>query len=374
MLDMGFIPDIERICNLLSPARQTLFFSATMPPEIEKLTHKFLNAPERISVERKSMAASTIEQRLKATDPEPKAKRAALRELMRGEDVKNAIIFCNRKRDVGTVFRSLKKHGFNAGELHGDMDQRQRTLTLEGFRSGDITFLVASDVAARGLDIPAVSHVFNYDVPTHAEDYVHRIGRTGRAGREGYAATLVTKKETPALQDIEKLIGGPIEWLDAPPADIAEAQQERGRKRSGRQRSRKTPARVEDAVAGAPKAAPPDAEDAEAGVETPRPSRRRGRRGGRRHKAEAEALPAAGPAAGEQDGSRARGGGRDRRDQANGAGERKAAVPAQKRRKGATEDDLETADAQASDSTAFGMSDQVPAFLKRPIRRASSED
>jgi len=291
---MGFIPDIERICNLLSPARQTLFFSATMPPEIQKLTHKFLNAPEQVSVDRKSMAASTIKQRLKATDPEPKAKRAALRELMREEDVKNAIIFCNRKRDVGTVYRSLKKHGFNAGELHGDMDQRARTLTLDAFRSGDITFLVASDVAARGLDIPEVSHVFNFDVPTHAEDYVHRIGRTGRAGREGYAATLVTKKETPALKDIETLIGGKIEWLGDKPEAEGDEDEGKKRKRGGRKRSGRKPARA-DAAAQSGDAQPEKSEDQPKSEEVAKPEgeqagsgRRRGRRGGRRQQPEAQ--------------------------------------------------------------------------------------
>ncbi len=366
MLDMGFIPDIERICNLLSPARQTLFFSATMPPEIQKLTHKFLNAPEQVSVDRKSMAASTIKQRLKATDPEPKAKRAALRELMREEDVKNAIIFCNRKRDVGTVFRSLKKHGFNAGELHGDMDQRARTLTLDAFRSGDITFLVASDVAARGLDIPEVSHVFNFDVPTHAEDYVHRIGRTGRAGREGYAATLVTKKETPALKDIEALIGGKIEWLGDKPEADGDSDEDEGkkRKRGGRKRSGRKPARAEPATpSGETQQAKPEDEEKAGDAAKPKDEgeqagsgRRRGRRGGRRQQ-QSEAQPAktAQAKTPEYGGS----------ETANGG-----AKPVANRRKSGRKREL--AEADASDSTAFGMSDQVPAFLMRPIRRSSS--
>ncbi len=364
MLDMGFIPDVERICGLLSPARQTLFFSATMPPEIEKLTHKFLNAPEQVSVDSKSMAASTIQQRLKAISPEPKAKRAALRDLMREEDVKNAIIFCNRKRDVGTVYRSLKKHGFNAGELHGDMDQRQRTLTLDGFRNGDITFLVASDVAARGLDIPEVSHVFNYDVPTHAEDYIHRIGRTGRAGREGYAATLVTDKEMPALREIEKLLGGQVEWLGERPSGGEDEDAGRGRRRSGSGRRRGGKAarggEAEDRQVQQPK---PDARaKADESDGDGKGGRQRGRRAGRRQKSEAAPeQPAADTA--------------PTRDQAHkDAGNNGADEQQQKPRKRGRKRELEAADADASGSTAFGMSDQVPAFLKRPIRRAATED
>ncbi len=365
MLDMGFIPDVERICSLLSPARQTLFFSATMPPEIEKLTHKFLNAPEQVSVDSTSMAASTIKQRLQRTDPEPKAKRAALRELMREEDVKNAIIFCNRKRDVGTVFRSLKKHGFNAGELHGDMDQRARTLTLDAFRNGDITFLVASDVAARGLDIPEVSHVFNYDVPTHAEDYIHRIGRTGRAGRDGYAATLVTAKEAPAIRDIEKLVGGQIEWLgDNPEADGDSDEDEgRKRKRGGRKRSGRKSARA-DAPAHSAETQQAKSKDQPTKDEAPTPDgeqagsgRRRGRRGGRRQQpSEAQSAKTQQTETPEYGGP----------ETANGG-----AKSSPNRRKSGRKQEL--AEADAGDSTAFGMSDQVPAFLKRPIRRASSD-
>ena len=206
MLDMGFIPDIERICKVLPFTRQTLFFSATMPPEIQRLADNFLHTPERIEVSPPATAATTIVQRLKKTSDLPADKREALRGLIRDHEIKNAIIFCNRKKDVGIVFRSLQRHGFNAGALHGDMDQRQRTATLDAFRSGEIPILVASDVAARGLDIPEVSHVFNYDVPVHPEDYVHRIGRTGRAGREGHAAMLVTPKDHKALKAIHAML------------------------------------------------------------------------------------------------------------------------------------------------------------------------
>ena len=194
MLDMGFIPDIERIVKLVPFTRQTLFFSATMPPEIQKLADAFLHNPVKVEVSRSASTVATITQRLVATGREAHEKRDTLRELIRNAaDLRNAIVFCNRKRDVAILHRSLEKHGFNAAALHGDMDQRARMAALEGFRNGETTLLVASDVAARGLDIPAVSHVFNYDVPHHAEDYVHRIGRTGRAGRAGASFTLVAR-------------------------------------------------------------------------------------------------------------------------------------------------------------------------------------
>jgi superfamily II DNA/RNA helicase len=218
MLDMGFIPDIERICKLLPFTRQTLFFSATMPPEIQRLADRFLHNPERVEVAPQATAAATIMQRLKKAPDDPAGKREALRALMREIDVKNAIIFCNRKKDVGIVYRSLQRHGFSVGALHGDLDQHQRTATLDAFRNGTIAFLAASDVAARGLDIPDVSHIFNYDVPIHPEDYIHRIGRTGRAGREGFAAMLVTPKDIKALKAIEKMLKQEIPWIDGAPS------------------------------------------------------------------------------------------------------------------------------------------------------------
>src|SRR5688572_19252677 len=230
MLDMGFIPDIEKICKLLPVTRQTLFFSATMPPEIQRLTHQFLHNPARIEVAPPSTTAESIEQRLVKAPADFTAKRAALRDLLRSFDnIKNAIIFANRKTTVGIIETSLKRHGFNASALHGDMDQRARLKTLEAFRGGEITFLIASDVAARGLDIPDVSHIFNFDVPVHPEDYVHRIGRTGRAGREGHAFMMVTPHEMKALKAIEQLIRKDIEWTgEAPTAsDIVEAPKNR---------------------------------------------------------------------------------------------------------------------------------------------------
>jgi superfamily II DNA/RNA helicase len=210
MLDMGFIPDVERICKLIPFTRQTLFYSATMPPEIQRLTEQFLHNPVRVEVSRPATTANNITQEIIRIPSNDWAKREALRMLVRDNPVKNAIVFCNRKRDVDVVAKSLQKHGFSAAALHGDLDQSVRTKTLEAFKSGEVRLLVASDVAARGLDIPAVSHIFNFDVPFHADDYVHRIGRTGRAGRSGHAYMLATGRDTKAIEAIEKLIGNVI--------------------------------------------------------------------------------------------------------------------------------------------------------------------
>ncbi len=232
MLDMGFIPDIEKICKLLPPRRQTLFFSATMPPEITRLVSQFLKDPVRIEVAPPATAAKTITQRfLFCPNGEDWAKRETLRELIASQTVKNAIIFCNRKVEVAVLHKSLVKHGFNAGALHGDMDQKNRTETLDKFRSGELMLLAASDVAARGLDIPDVSHIFNFDLPWQPDDYVHRIGRTGRAGKEGISLSLVTTEELKSLKDIEKMLGEPVVWIgDAPSAeDYAEAGKKRRR-------------------------------------------------------------------------------------------------------------------------------------------------
>jgi len=235
MLDMGFIPDIERICKLIPFTRQTLFFSATMPPEIQRLTETFLQNPARIEVAPTSSTAENVAQFLKATDSKDYEKRATLRELLEeAEDLKNAIVFCNRKRDVTTLFRSLERHEYNVGALHGDMDQRTRMMMLDNFRKGNIKLLVASDVAARGLDIPEVSHVFNFDVPINAEDYVHRIGRTGRAGRSGTAYTLVTGEDQKNLSAIENLIKKSIDWLGDPIDFEAAAQERKARRKTGK--------------------------------------------------------------------------------------------------------------------------------------------
>jgi len=236
MLDMGFIPDIERICKLLPSKRQTLFFSATMPPEITRLVNQFLKDPVRIEVAKPATTAKTITQRFRFVGGgEDWVKRDELRQLIRSQTIKNAIIFCNRKRDVAILLKSLLKHGFNAGALHGDMDQKSRMETLDRFRSGEITLLAASDVAARGLDIPDVSHVFNYDLPWQADDYVHRIGRTGRAGREGTAFSLIGYDDLKVLKDIEKASGITLDWLGEVPSeqDYADAMSRKRRRGRG---------------------------------------------------------------------------------------------------------------------------------------------
>jgi superfamily II DNA/RNA helicase len=223
MLDMGFIPDIERIFSLTPFTRQTFFYSATMAPEIERITNAFLSNPARIEVARQATTSETIEQALVSFTPSRRdrafaEKRAMLRAIItaEGEACRNAIIFCNRKIDVDVVAKSLKAHGFDAAPIHGDLDQSVRTRTLDAFRDGSLRLLVASDVAARGLDIPAVSHVFNFDVPSHSEDYVHRIGRTGRAGRLGKAVTIATPADDKYLSGIESLIKKPIPRVAAP--------------------------------------------------------------------------------------------------------------------------------------------------------------
>jgi superfamily II DNA/RNA helicase len=216
MLDMGFIPDIERICKLVPFTRQTLFFTATMPPEIRRITEQFLHNPVRVEVSKPATTVAATTQLLAKSGREAHDKRDTLRRLIRSaEGLKNAIIFCNRKRDVATLYRSLLRHGFSVLALHGDMDQPARTAALEAFRKNEVTLLVASDVAARGLDIPEVSHIYNFDVPVHPDDYVHRIGRTGRAGRSGTAITIVAgSNDAKAVAAIEKLIGTSIPFMD----------------------------------------------------------------------------------------------------------------------------------------------------------------
>ncbi len=254
MLDMGFIPDIEKIVKLLPFTRQTLFFSATMPPVIQKLVRDYLHNPERIEVAKASTTASTITQKFKfVSQNTPAMKRDALRELIKTDNVKNAIIFCNRKRDVGILQRSLAKHDFNSGALHGDMDQHSRMETLDAFKNDKIKLLCASDVAARGLDIPNVSHVFNFDIPRHAEDYVHRIGRTGRAGNTGTAISLITSADREDLATIFELckITDPA-WIDGEP-DAASSERSgrnkrerssaRGREKNPKRSSKSEPAR-----------------------------------------------------------------------------------------------------------------------------------
>lgn len=211
MLDMGFVPDVDKIVNKIPPLRQTLMFSATMPKEIKKLANQFLSNPKEVSVDPPSATADTIIQQMVKLNS--KQKRETLRCILVGKKVKNALIFCNRKKDVGIVHQSLIRHGFKAGALHGDMDQFSRTETLDKFKDDEIEYLVCSDVAARGLDIPAMSHVINFDVPLHNEDYVHRIGRTGRAGRQGHAITFVTDDDDKYIHAVQILAKGTIQEI-----------------------------------------------------------------------------------------------------------------------------------------------------------------
>jgi superfamily II DNA/RNA helicase len=245
MLDMGFIPDIERIVAMLPRTRQTLFFSATMAPEIRRLADAFLQNPKEITVSKPASVATTITAGLALVAQHDK--REALRRLIRSEDVQNALIFCNRKRDVDILLKSLVKHHFDAGALHGDLAQSVRFSTLEKFKANEIRLLVCSDVAARGIDIGGLSHVFNFDVPHHAEDYVHRIGRTGRAGRDGKAFTIAAPEDRLAVEAIEKLIAAPIPRIEIPGLDAVEWAEDDGRRGRGRGRSKpaaKAPARA----------------------------------------------------------------------------------------------------------------------------------
>ncbi len=274
MLDMGFIPDIERIVKMVPFTRQTLFFSATMPTEIKGLADKFLQNPVKVAVDAKVTTAETVTQRLVSAPKKDFEKREVLRGLIDGaKDMKNAIIFCNRKKDVATTFRSLEKRDYSVGALHGDMDQRSRTNMLASFREGEIAILVASDVAARGLDIPNVSHVFNFDVPIHAEDYIHRVGRTGRAGREGDAITIVTSSDKRYLDAIEKLIGKSIEWLGKNESAAAKSDDapkpKRARKKPATKAKSEAPVEIVEATS------PQEIEEAAPARRTSRPGRRK---------------------------------------------------------------------------------------------------
>ena len=368
MLDMGFIPDIEKICKLLPPRRQTLFFSATMPSEIQRLVDSFLKDPVRIEVTRPASVVGTITQLFRyCPSTEDWEKREVLRDLIRSEKVKNAIIFCNRKRDVAILLKSLQKHGFNAGALHGDMDQSSRTATLDAFREGRITLLAASDVAARGLDIPDVSHIFNFDVPWQSDDYVHRIGRTGRAGKEGRSLTLVTPDDIKQLKDIEKMLGAAVSWLGDPPSaeDIASGSRRRGRGRRGgsrgaspeprearppRQGARRRPEqRPEQSNGAQPHANGSGSHAPQAALPTPqeRPRQERGERRPRsdRPQRSAERQP------------------RQAKEAQAAKPQRQPWEPREPRRQPRRE-------AGDGASTPVGLGDHVPAFLRKPSRSA----
>jgi len=276
MLDMGFIPDVERIVAMIPKIRQTLMFSATMPPEIRRLADAFLMNPKEISASPPASPAAMVTQALVTVAPTDK--REALCRLIRSEDVKNALIFCNRKRDVDLLHRALVRSGFSAAALHGDMAQAVRVATLDRFKRGEVTLLVASDVAARGLDIIALSHVFNYDVPIHAEDYIHRIGRTGRAGREGRAFTLATPEDRKYVDAIVRMLGKDIPRVEiadmaAPAPAEAEAEPRRSRRaapqRPAAAKSRRPRSGRRTAEAAAPAAERPPA--SERAAERPAP-------------------------------------------------------------------------------------------------------
>ncbi|MBN9024270.1 MAG: DEAD/DEAH box helicase [Rhizobiales bacterium] len=335
MLDMGFIPDIERIAKLIPFTRQTLFFSATMPSEIQRLADTFLSNPVRIEVAKPATTAKTVTQRFVHTGRESFDKRETLRELIRGAvDLKNAIIFCNRKRDVAILARSLEKHGFSVGALHGDMDQRARMATLDAFKNNRLTLLVASDVAARGLDIPDVSHVFNYDIPTHADDYVHRIGRTGRAGRSGAAFTLVAPSDQKYLAAIEKLTGDGVEWIGEPAtADDSAPAARRGRGSKGDETSR-------------------------GGERKPRAPR-----SGRKPEKVADEAAESAPVAAEPVEAEAR------QPKAEPAPRRQQDAPRRDRDRPARQD---RRDRNEPDDKVIGLGDHVPQFLLRPVRIPSS--
>ena len=291
MLDMGFIPDIERIFGLTPFTRQTFFFSATMAPEIERITNTFLSNPARIEVARAATTGENITQgvvmfRGSRKDREATEKRKLLRALIEseGENCRNGIIFCNRKVDVDVVAKSMQKHGLDAAPIHGDLDQSHRTRTLQEFRDGTLRFLVASDVAARGLDVPNVSHVFNFDVPSHAEDYVHRIGRTGRAGKLGTAMMICVPRDEKNLDDVERLVQHAIPRLDNPRgggAPAAEDKPDEPKKRT-RSRTRKSDTPKEDTPEAKPepvaekKAEKPAEKPAEKAADKPRQNRGRG--------------------------------------------------------------------------------------------------
>ncbi|HEY0316465.1 MAG TPA: DEAD/DEAH box helicase [Sphingomonas sp.] len=272
MLDMGFIPDIEEICTKLPTSRQTLLFSATMPPPIKKLADKFLSNPKQIEVARTGSTNASIEQALVTTTS--RAKRETLRNLLRAEDVKTAIIFANRKTTVRELNQSLKRNGFASGEIHGDMEQAQRIAELDRFKAGDINILVASDVAARGLDIKGVSHVFNFDAPWHPDDYVHRIGRTGRAGATGKAFTLVTDEDAENIANIEKLTGQTIpriagakpEAAAPAPAPAPRAERPAREERNPNRRSERSPRERDRRDAPAPHHTAPEPIAADADV------------------------------------------------------------------------------------------------------------
>lgn len=366
MLDMGFIPDVEKIVSLLPKMRQTLFFSATMAPEIRRLSDAFLQNPKEITVAPKSRPVTeTVTQGIAIVNQ--RAKGDVLRKIIAKEEIKTAIIFCNRKRDVDTLGKSLKSHGMNAAALHGDMDQSSRNDTLERFKNGEINYLVASDVAARGLDIDDLPAVFNYDVPMQAEDYIHRIGRTGRAGRSGKAFTLATPSDVVFLDSIEKLIGNSIPRISVDGYETEALDENDGRKRgrsrkggsssssssnqgskdSGSSRSKRRPR--EDRPAAA-KEAPPATED-KARTEEPRAAKPSPEKPREDKPSEAKAENRGGRNASPEKPSR-------RRQKPEG----------DKRARNKNENKGGRGGNREKEKTVIGLGDHVPAFLQKPAR------
>ena len=338
MLDMGFMPDVERIVNLVSKRRQTLMFSATMPAEIRRLASAFLSEPQEVQATPPATMVERIEDHFAIVPPRQKFK--ALRRLIDSHDVDKAIIFCNRKREVASLRRQMERAGLSVRDIHGDLDQAQRTAALDAFKRGEIAYLVATDVAARGLDIAMLPCVINYDVPTHADDYVHRIGRTGRAGREGRAFTLVLPEERRYVDAIARLTGKAIPRLEISgmQPEVLEEDGTRGRPRRGRAPARTAAPEValpevpaeEDATEAAPPA-PPAVEDDATADAAPATRRRSGRGGRGRSEAKPEPAPAGRSAAPRSARQRGRGG------------------------------------AERPDQPVVGMGDHVPLFMRRPV-------
>ena len=366
MLDMGFIPDVERIVSLLPTIRQTLFFSATMAPEIRRLADKFLMNPKEVSVDPPASPALTVANHLVRCSI--KDKREALRSLLQSETVDSALIFCNRKRDIGVLHRSLQRHGIEAVQLHGDMSQPARTETLQRFKNGEARLVVCSDVAARGLDIKGLSHVFNFDVPSHAEDYINRIGRTGRAGMSGRAFTLATQEDSKLLAAVERLIGRkipvlPMDGLEASAIDndddsANDRRPKAGRGRGGRSGERRPSERVPDEkpVAEIQAEAPADAPADAAPARAPRRPRRR---------SDERARPVAEPAAIEATDDRESAVADEsapREPSITGGG---VVEPFQPRDGGRRNRGSRDRDDLGPKVTGFG--DEVPAFLLRPV-------
>jgi len=392
MLDMGFIPDIERICKLLPFTRQTLFFSATMPPEITRLADQFLSNPERIEASRPATAAVTIEQKIVGVPAnDAKLKREALRRIIRAQTITNAIIFCNRKTDVDIVHKSLSKHGFSVAALHGDLPQPVRTRTLDSFRAGEVQLLVASDVAARGLDIPAVSHIFNYDVPIHADDYIHRIGRTGRAGRTGHALMLAGPHDAKHVAAIERLTGKTMEREEMTDIEVApdhrqhrgEGRREgdrrggRGRdRRRGRERDRSRGPKHEHVAAMTP-VDPDNVAAASAELPSPPPAeqgerRRRERHPSKEHHGEARARGQQGQRErthkehGRKEGHGGRGR-KEHRHKEHAPKERGRDPHALKDAKHEKRPRRDQREDRADTSNKVGLGEHTPAFLLRPV-------